>query len=196
MQIYVLRHNESVANYEDKLPELNTPLTERGIEYTSLIAEYLLGKKVEVIYSSPLERALQTSKIISDKIGVDIVQLPGLSDMDYGEMAGRDPDESEVYQIIRQLKKYDPEFRFPGGGNYLDLQTQVQTAINEILNSGRDIVATVGHRDSNRIFLGSMLDMTLDDSLDIEQGNTEIYLFDTITKEVTNIRIRKGLRIW
>lgn len=196
MQLYVVRHGESVANDEGKLPEPNTPLTKRGIEQANSIAEYLRGKQVEVVYSSPLERAIQTSRIISDKLGLAVVELPGLSDMDYGEIAGRDTDDDKVEKILSELNSSNPDYRIPGGGNFQDLQEQIKLAVKEILSSGKNVVASVGHRDSNRILLGEILGLSLEDSLDIEQGNNEVYLVDTVTKDVMDIRLRKGLRFW
>lgn len=196
MQIYVVRHGESVANDEDRVPERSTPLTQRGLGQANSVAEYLIGKRVEAIYSSPLERALQTSKSIAGKLGLAVVELPGLSDMDYGGIAGKDLYDDEVREILSELDPNKPDYRIPGGGNFQDLQERIKLAIKEILSSGNDVVASVGHKDSNRIALGELLGMALEESLKIEQDTGEVYLIDTVTKDVRHIRVRvrEGLR--
>lgn len=71
--IYFIRHGESKANLEGIAAggELDTPLTDKGRAQAKQTAQDLKGKKIDLIVSSPMERALETAKIIAREIGYD-----------------------------------------------------------------------------------------------------------------------------
>lgn len=71
--IYLVRHceydnPEKVVPY--RLPGF--PLNAKGKKEARLIAEYFKGKKIAVIYSSPLLRAKQTAELIAFKLNLKV----------------------------------------------------------------------------------------------------------------------------
>lgn len=70
MRIYLIRHASTPWN-ELGLWQgvVDTELSEKGIEEAKRVAEFFKGKKVDLIFSSPMRRALQTAQIISREIG-------------------------------------------------------------------------------------------------------------------------------
>ena len=85
-ELILARHGETVWNVE-KLYRGRTDvnLDEVGIKQAKLLGKYLSIWELEVIYSSPLRRAIETANIIAryQKIVVKIAE--GLTDFDYGE---------------------------------------------------------------------------------------------------------------
>lgn len=69
--IYFIRHGESEANAEGLLAGSNTdtPLTQKGRDQARAAGEQLKTKQVDLIVSSPLERAYETATIIAEHIG-------------------------------------------------------------------------------------------------------------------------------
>jgi phosphohistidine phosphatase len=67
MQLYVLRHGEAGKRLPSGSKDAERPLTVTGKEEVGQVAEALLilGLKLDVIASSPLERALQTAEIVA-----------------------------------------------------------------------------------------------------------------------------------
>ena len=76
MNIYLLRHGE-VENPKNvlygRLPDFH--LSEQGRVHIKRTAEEFIGKNIKKIYSSPLERAVETSKIVLEVLGLKETDL-------------------------------------------------------------------------------------------------------------------------
>lgn len=67
--IYFVRHAESDIKIHD---EFSRPLTEKGIQDSALVANYLEDKNIQYIYSSPYVRAVDTVKGLSERLAIDV----------------------------------------------------------------------------------------------------------------------------
>lgn len=65
--LYLVRHGEQV-DAEFGLPE--GPLSERGREQAGLIAGRLSSVPFDVAYTSPLQRAIDTASVITERLGL------------------------------------------------------------------------------------------------------------------------------
>ena len=91
-------------------------LLPEGFEDAERAAEALTGKKLDVLYSSDQQRAVQTARVIRSRLGLDRIRFSsGLREMDYGAMQGR-PD-AEVRRLC-PLWRSDARFVFPGGESF------------------------------------------------------------------------------
>lgn len=82
---YIARHAESVGNrnYELGIPgenyPLGTPLSEQGIGQAENIAKHLKHMaNIQIIYTSDLQRSLQTANIIKETLQVPVYVTPQL----------------------------------------------------------------------------------------------------------------------
>ena len=63
--IYLTRHGQTLWNIEKRLQGRdNSPLTEEGIERAAELRDRIKDIHIDIIYSSPIERALTTANII------------------------------------------------------------------------------------------------------------------------------------
>ena len=68
IKLYLLRHGETVWNKQKKIQgQLNSPLTEEGIEKLKKTAETLERTDFQGVYTSHMERTVETAGIILDK---------------------------------------------------------------------------------------------------------------------------------
>jgi len=67
MKLIIVRHGETIENKKGQLQGqlIEGKLSENGIIQTNKLAERLKEEKIDIIYSSPLKRALETTKIIA-----------------------------------------------------------------------------------------------------------------------------------
>lgn len=65
--LYLVRHGEQV-DAEFGLPE--GPLSDRGKEQASLVADRLRSVSFDVAYTSPLQRAIDTASVITERLGI------------------------------------------------------------------------------------------------------------------------------
>ncbi len=114
----LIRHARTPWNLEKKIQgRADIPLSSEGIRDANLWGDILKSEKYELILSSPLIRARQTSQIISDKLHVDIEYDTNLREQDFGEWEGRrlmDIRQQTPGEIERQESK-GWKFCPPGG---------------------------------------------------------------------------------
>ena len=66
--IYIVRHGQTNWNLEKRNQgRKDIELNEKGIQQAKETAEKLKDKKFDIVYSSPLKRAMQTAKIITNQ---------------------------------------------------------------------------------------------------------------------------------
>lgn len=94
--IYIVRHGKTDLNQANVLQgRSDHPLNEEGVDQARKAAEKLKGISFTYVFSSPLQRALQTAKIIVPDL--EPIKDDRLIEMDYGPYEGSD------------LRKPDPE---------------------------------------------------------------------------------------
>ena len=93
MQIFAIRHGLSQANQEGVIQgHSDCSLSEPGIAQAELLGRYFKREGIlpDVIYTSPLQRAHHTAKLISKNLGdrPDVIPVNGLMEINVGELSG------------------------------------------------------------------------------------------------------------
>ncbi|MGB6464012.1 MAG: histidine phosphatase family protein [Nitrosotalea sp.] len=85
-----LRHGQAKNNVEQILAGRTTgyPLTDQGIKQAEKIADFLKPFNISAIYSSPIERAEQTTSIVAKKLGLGYSIDERLTEIDMGSLSG------------------------------------------------------------------------------------------------------------
>lgn len=108
MNIILLRHGESVDDILDCYGgAANYPLSENGINTAKEVAKELQNTKVDKIYSSPFERAMQTAQVINEKKQCGIVVAKGMYERNsYGVLSGCNKEECKsIYgYLLKDLR--------------------------------------------------------------------------------------------
>ena len=116
--VFAVRHGETQWNtIEKQQGHLDSPLTDNGIQQAQLLADGLVGRNIDILYSSDLGRALQTASFIADKLHLDVNEDPRLRERHLGAMQGLTKQEfAENYpDEFRQHNAGDPDYVLPGG---------------------------------------------------------------------------------
>ena len=90
--LYIIRHGQTVKNRSDRLQgRADDPLNEQGIAQSEAVGKWFeeQGIRFDVIYSSPLSRAIDTAKIAAGE-DIPVVLDDRLIEMDYGPYEGMD----------------------------------------------------------------------------------------------------------
>ena len=132
-QFFLVRHGESQWNAENRLcGRTDVPLSEGGRRQARGLAERLKPIPFEAFYCSPLQRAFETARLISESVGLPPAPERRLVELDYGQWEGR---------TLTEIAKSDPEtFRAwdadpaqiapPGGESGLEAQQRVMSFLN------------------------------------------------------------------
>ena len=100
--IYLVRHGQSYSNagiYEKNQTEIDTTLTEKGIEQAKARAVEFASTPFSASYSSDLIRAIQTAEIIAAPHGLKVIQTPLLRERKYAPPG----DEEALRTSVRGL---------------------------------------------------------------------------------------------
>jgi broad specificity phosphatase PhoE len=91
MRITFTRHGESQANILRQISNrgLVHPLTPKGREQAAALADGLEDRAITRICTSPLLRAIETSVIVAERLGVDYEVTDALREFDCGIAEGR-----------------------------------------------------------------------------------------------------------
>ena len=67
MKLYVVRHGETIWNAENRVQGItDIPLTDKGRLDATLLKDLVKDINIDVVISSPLERTIETAKILTD----------------------------------------------------------------------------------------------------------------------------------
>lgn len=90
--LYLVRHGETDWNAAHRVQgRANIPLNENGRAQARRAAERLVGRRWDAVFSSPLDRAHETARIIADRLGIaEVGIVDDLVERDYGEAEGMD----------------------------------------------------------------------------------------------------------
>jgi len=138
-------------------------LNEVGQKQADDLPSRLRRWKIDAIYSSPLERTLETAAPVARRLGLNVMKSEALSEVDFGEWSGMTLDELDQRPDWRLYNTFRSSTRAPGG----ELATEAQTRMVEQLTRysrqhPEQIVAVFSHADTIRFALAHFLGMPTD----------------------------------
>lgn len=164
--LLLIRHGENefvkTGKMAGRLPGVH--LNERGRQQASDLAEALKNVPLKAIYSSQLERAVETAEQIAAAIKLEIQLRPDLMESDIGKWQGRTLKSLSKLKKWRVVQHAPSRFTFPEGESFLGMQTRIVSCLDAIAASHKpkDIVAAVFHADPIKLALAHYLGMPLD----------------------------------
>ena len=165
--LLLIRHGENDFVKTGKLPgqSAGIHLNERGQKQAQALGEALKEVSIRAIYSSPLERALETAEPIATHHKLEPVQEPRLMDADVGKWQGKSLKVLRLTNAWKIVQHAPSRFQFPEGESFIDLQTRIADALEGIVrkhNKPKDIIAVVFHADPIKLAVAHFLGMPLD----------------------------------
>ena len=100
-ELYFVRHGESLWNLEDKICGATAEKGhEQAVKTGKVIADS--GIQADMILFSPLQRAADTARHISEITGIPARIEPRLIEQNFGIWEGTSPRKSEAFQLAKQ----------------------------------------------------------------------------------------------
>ena len=184
MKIYLARHGETDWNIENRIQgQVNTRLNEKGRQQARKLAEKLSEGDYQIgaIYSSAKSRALETARIIGDKLGITPKIQPGLEEINFGKWEGhmwRQVRElfPEEYQIWHNDRRYQVP---PGGESYQQLLDRLLPALGDIAGKERENALVVTHSAVIMTLMSYLYDTPFEDmAKNYKTGNAGVVELD------------------
>jgi len=110
------------------------PLTELGRAQARETARALAGERLDGLYASDLQRALETARIVGEPHGLPPRTDRRLRELDVGEWEGlhRDQIAARWPELLGRFDAVDPHARPPGGETRAELAARVRLALDEL----------------------------------------------------------------
>ena len=139
-------------------------LADAGVAQAQAVADRLaVLKRVDAVYTSPLERTRETAKPIGKARGLRVAVDRGLLECDFGEWTGGALKELSKRPEWTTVQRYPSGFRFPGGESFAEMQTRMTSAIADLVQRHPGgVVVAVSHADPIKAAVAAALGTHLD----------------------------------
>ena len=145
---YFIRHGETVWNVENKIcGATDIELTKRGHEQAIETGKKILEQSItaDVILTSPLVRAKETARHISEITGIPMEVEPRLIEQNFGIYESTARNGAEFHEAKKNMAS-----RFGTGESMLHLAQRIYNLIDDIKTGDREVIL-VAHNGITRV---------------------------------------------
>lgn len=140
-------------------------LNDTGRRQATALAQRLAALPIAAVFSSPLERAVQTAQPLAGRLGLPVFEEPKLNEVDFGEWTGLTLADLAGMPGWREFNVQRRTARIPGGETMTQVVDRGVATLNQISQSpalsGR-VVALVSHGDVLRSLITRCIGVDLD----------------------------------
>ena len=185
MKIYLTRHGQTQWNTEKRMHgHKNANLTEQGIEGAKRLGKRLENIDFDCIYSSPLERALDTAKYIRGNKDTQIITSEYLKEINFGKWEGmleedaKEDNPDQFYNLWNKPELFQP---VEDGEKIEDLIERIKVWFFETVNNSQhENILIVTHGVVKRGFYTFLKNNNIESFWDDPHiSNTSLTIIDT-----------------
>jgi probable phosphoglycerate mutase len=136
VSLVLIRHGETEWNAAARIQGFHDiALSQRGREQAQNLAQALADEPIAAVYSSDLERAIETARPVAQRLGLDVRKDARVRERGFGIFEGHTYEEAEAkwpneYAI---WKRREPGYALPKGGeSYLAGRTRVFAFLEDV----------------------------------------------------------------
>lgn len=175
-------------------------LNEKGKLQAQRLAQRFNGIKLQALYSSPLERAVETAETVARSMKLEIKKSYALNEIDYGEWTGKT---FEILSTDERWRRYNSRRSttiIPGGESFLEVQNRVVKELDVLSHQHANArVALVSHADIIRAavayFTATPIDMI--ERIEISPCSVSVLALDEESATLLTINNRCELsQLW
>ncbi len=189
-KLILVRHGQSLWNLEDRFTGwVDVPLTDQGREEARKAGHRLAGIEIHVAYTSTLERAQETLRLMTETMGTSIptIRDKALNERGYGDLEGlnkaRTAEKFGKEQVHIWRRSYDVP---PPNGESLEMTAArtlpfFERCILGDIQLGKNVLV-VAHGNSNRSIVMSLDKLSREDVLSLNLGTGVPVVYDLTTE--------------
>lgn len=138
-------------------------LTDAGREQAAAVARILSTVKFEAIYSSPIDRTLETARAIAQGHGVQVTTRAGIGEIHYGRWTNRSLKVLARTKLWQQVQRNPSSARFPEGETLREVQARAVEEVEDIhATHPKGRVCCVSHGDVIKLVLAHYIGAHID----------------------------------
>ena len=161
MKVYLVRHGQSLGNEGGVFQPADTPLSSLGKKQAKTLAGRFKGISFDVIYTSPLPRAYETSEIISKKLGKPVEVWQEIEETrnpkEIFALSTLSPKAKKIRKVIGE-NYHKGDFRYSDEETFNELNERAKTVLTHLLKHHRgQKVLCVSHAGMIKMILARMI---------------------------------------
>jgi probable phosphoglycerate mutase len=194
--LLLARHGESDWNSIDLIQgQQDRPLSPAGYKQRKNLFFLLQPVTLARIFTSMLQRTIQTAQPISEEKKIPLERMPALNEAKLGVFEGEnktffsDDFSKKMYQSF-----LDDEINMmlPGGGENLKMVDMriaqpVTMFLDAVASSGHTLV--VGHRNVNKMIIRNLLGLSFEEGYHVEHKHNCLYVYAPKIRQIFFTRI-------
>jgi ribonuclease H / adenosylcobalamin/alpha-ribazole phosphatase len=144
----LLRHGQTPMSVQKRYAgRSDAPLTDVGLQQAAAAAKHLASAGLDVIVTSPLQRAVRTAEEVAGVTGAPLVTDEGFRETDFGAWEGLTFAEvRERWPAELRTWLADPDAAPPGGESFAAVSNRVTEALHRVLTGRqRQRILIVSH---------------------------------------------------
>ena len=192
MDFYLVRHgsNDYLAKALLAGRSPNVHLNEQGRAEAERLANALANAGVQRIFSSPLERAIQTAEPTARRLGLEIEITREILEIDFGDWTGKAIRDLDRDPAWKNFNSYRSGTRIPNGETMLEAQGRMIGFVEKLRREdAAQTVALFSHGDPIKSVFAYYLGIPLDlfTRIEISPGSYSILRLESWGPQVVAI---------
>lgn len=182
--IYVARHGETHWNVEGRMQgRMGGELTSRGRAQADALADFAERIGVKRLLASSLNRAVATASVVGERLGLPVVRVDDLVEIDFGACSGlRETEIDSRFPGLREARTLDKwNHRWPDGESYADALVRVRRfcarGALDLTGAAAEPTLVIGHQSVNRVLSLALSGARAEDVLAMAQPSDVILRF-------------------
>ncbi|MCP5099726.1 MAG: MSMEG_4193 family putative phosphomutase [Chloroflexi bacterium] len=138
-------------------------LNENGRKQAEAAAQRLADLPIKALYSSPVERCMETAAYIGTEHQLDIIPLEDVGEVRYGDWEGKKIKKLARLPLWRVVQFFPSRMRFPNGEALREVQFRAIQALETLSQKHEnEFVVVVAHADLIKLVLAHYLGVHMD----------------------------------
>ena len=164
--VLLIRHGENdyvkKGRLAGRLPGVH--LNENGRKQAQKLADTLKKMPIKAVYSSPMERTVETAEPLAQALGQEVILRPGLTEIDFGDWQDKTLKALRRRKLWKTVQQKPSMMRFPNGEAFAEAQLRAAQELNELVGMHRpkDVFVCVSHSDLIKLALSYHLGQPID----------------------------------
>jgi len=160
-RVFLVRHGATVLSAEDRFAgATNVELSDEGRRQVEALARRLAGQPIAAFYASPLDRTMETARILAGPHGKPVEPDAGFLEINHGVWEGLTRQEAETnFGDMYERWESDPyNFAPECGETGLAVTARAMPALlRAVAAHPGEIICVVSHKATIRLLLGAIL---------------------------------------
>ncbi|MFM8364302.1 MAG: histidine phosphatase family protein [Verrucomicrobiota bacterium] len=160
-RVFLVRHGATVLSAEDRFAgATNVELSDTGREQARALSRRLAAQPIAAFYASPLDRTMETARILAEPHGMPIQTDDGLREINHGVWEGLTRVDAETrFGDMYEKWESDPyNFSPEGGESGLAVTARAMPALlRAVAAHSGETICIVSHKATIRLMLGAIL---------------------------------------